>query len=375
MPDEQPQAQQPAANAPPARELPFAEQMKAIDPHVFDADTPLHPDTPEAAPAEATEAEPAAEKPAKAAKAPKPKVIEIPADATASELEQLKALATKHGLVLEDGKVTTGERVRLRQEHQGRQRMLEDREREAQAKLEQATKAFEDRFKFADEVSEFRSTRDFQKLAKSLGYDNWDKLQEEVIAQNTDPHYRKLRELEDWKTQQERTNQERLQREEMQRQESNRVEAQRAYTTRLSNEMAGSKDPLVASMADDPSFIQAIFKIQQEHYNPVDDSTVTPEQAASMAMRGAAKPVRLELEALYKRLHKVFGAAGEPKPEPAAGTVAKPKPKTDAIPAPRASKVTKHDPSSRDWFRMAEEQMKQAAEEERRARIASGFKA
>lgn len=373
MAEEQAQATQPAAAAPaapPARELPFADQMRAIDPKVFDPDTPTHP---EAAATEAAAAtEPAAEeKPAKGkAAAAKKQVIEVPADATQAEIEQIKALAAKHGFHVEDGKITTGERVRLRQEAQARQRMLEEREREAQQKIEEATKQFEDRFRFADEVSEFQKTRDFQKLAKSLGFETWDKLQEEVIAQNTDPNYRRIRELEEYKNREERAKQERMQLEQQRAQESARVEAQQRYMTKLHSDMAASKDPLVQAMADDPSFANAIFQIQREHYNPADDTTVTPEQAALMAVRGAAKPVKTELEQLYKRLHKVFGAQ-EPKPEPAAGTLAKPKPKTEALPAPRASKVTKHDPGTRDWMKYAEEQLRQASEEDHRRELAN----
>lgn len=367
MAEEQTQQAQPAA---PARDLPFADQMRAIDPNVFNPDTPIHPDTPELEPA--GQAAPAAAEGAKPAekKSARQRVIDVPADATAAELEQLKALAAKHGYEFDEKNLTTAEKARFRKHADGRQRQIEQLEREAQERVEKATKEFEDRFKFADEVSEFKSTRDYQKLAKSLGFENWDKLQEEVIAQNTDPNYRRLRELEQYRAEQERREQERAQREETQRQESARIEAQQRYMTKLSSDMQTSKDPLVQAMADDPSFVNAIFQIQREHYNPADDSTVTPERAALMAVRGAAKPVKAELEALYKRLHKVFGAQQE-KPVPAAGTVAKPKPRTDAIPAPRVSKPTKTDPGTRDWMAMATEQLRQAAEEDHRRELAN----
>jgi hypothetical protein len=68
-------------------------------------------------------------------------------------------------------------------------------------------------------------------------------------------------------------------------------------------------------MSDDPLFISAIMRIQQENWDDDTQSTVTPEQAAKMAVKGAPKALRQEVEELYERLHKALGkAAPEAKP-------------------------------------------------------------
>lgn len=355
--------------------LPFAEQMRAIDPNVFD------PEPKEAAPGESgtgdgqpgAEAEDTTEEP-KEAKAKKGKTkIEVPADATAAELDQLKQLAEKLGFSVEEQGLTTRERAQWRKYTTEKERELQRLEAEANDRVSKATKEFEDRFKMADEVWDFKKTRDYQKLAKTLGFDDWDKLQEDVINHLQDPNYKRIREMEERLAQKERDEQERAQREEAARMEAQRVHAQNEYRAKLSADMAQSKDPLVREMADDPGFVMAVFRIQQEHYDAVRDATIPPEEAASRAIRGAAKPLRAEMKGLYDRLHKVFGSQ-QSAPEPKAGTVAKPKPRTDALPANKPSKVVKTDPKDRAWFAEAEEQMRQAAEEERRQRLANGYR-
>ena len=371
MADEQAAATEARTEAAPKvdTKLPFAEQMRAIDPNVFEPEPAGEPA------AEASTETLAEEKPKKGkakadAKATK---VEVPEDATPAELEQLKQLAAKLGFSVDEQRLSTAERAEWRKYTTNKQRELERLEQEANERVGNATKEFEERFQLADKVWDFKKTRDYQQLAKTLGFDDWDKLQEDVLAHHTDPNYRRIREMEERLAEKERAETERTQREEAAQLEARRIQGQNQYRADLSAKMAQSKDPLVREMAADPSFVMAVFRIQQEHYDPVRDATIEPEEAASKAIRGAAMPLRSEMKGLYERLHRVFGAA-PPEPAKPAGTTSKPKPRTDALPASNPAKVTRHDPSQRAWFQQAAEQMRQAAEEERRERIANGHK-
>jgi hypothetical protein len=95
-----------------------------------------------------------------------------------------------------------------------------------------------------------------------------------------------------------------------------------------------STNPLVAAMADDPVFLQAVFQIQKENWDQETQQTVTVEQAIKKAMRGAKQDLESEMRGLYDRLHKGFSSVGETAPAAAAKTNGKkPAPKTAVVPA------------------------------------------
>lgn len=283
--------------------------------------------------------------------------------ATPSEMDQLKQLAEKLGMTLEDGRVTVAERHQFREQRR-LAKLEQDQERARwQSEMENARRQFQSELEFAQGVGEFKKTKDFEKLAKTMGYENWNKLQEEVIAHATDPNYRRIRELEEREEARVREAERQAQEARVHAERQQQLEAQRGYQQQLSRQMAESKDPLVKAMADDPSFVAAVFRVQQEHWDGV--QTVTPEQAANMAARGAAKPLRAELRALYDRLAPIFTA---PPAAEAAKAAPRPATRAPAVPPPRASKVTKHDPKGRDWFVNAAARLNAAqAEDERRA--------
>src|SRR6185295_11645430 len=190
-----------------------------------------------------------AETKAESEKPAKPKAEKKP-EAT-DKLEQLKALAEAAGMVLEDGRVTSAERASLRVTSQAKAKELLDLEQAATQRIEEARKAFEGELEFARGVSAFKDSKDFQALAKSLGYEDWNKLQEDVIAQASDPNYRRLLELENWKKEQAERDERSKKEAETRQAESARVAAQQRYVTQLSNEMGKSQNKLLASRSEE----------------------------------------------------------------------------------------------------------------------------
>ena len=131
-------------------------------------------------------------------------------------------------------------------------------------------------------------------------------------------------------------------------------------------------------MAEYPIFVNTIFQIQKENWDG--ETTVTPEQAVKMMLRGAPRSLQEELRANYERLHKIFGQAQAAAEAAVAAPVAatppvntdkpgqRPRPKTQVVPAatggapsPPAQFKTPADRRAYVQRRLAE-----AAEEDRR---------
>jgi len=307
-----------------------------------------------------------AETKAESEKPAKPKAEKKP-EAT-DKLEQLKALAEAAGMVLEDGRVTSAERASLRVTSQAKAKELLDLEQAATQRIEEARKAFEGELQFARGVSAFKDSKDFQALAKSLGYEDWNKLQEDVIAQASDPNYRRLLELENWKKEQAERDERSKKEAETRQAESARVAAQQRYVTQLSNEMGKSQNKLLASFADDSLFVNQIYNIQKQHYNPATDETITIDDALKFIPPNG-KSLNSVMEGLYQKLKGVFGEQ-QAATLPAAGTTAKPKPRTDAVPPPKAGKPSKIDPTDRrSWMQNAANRFTQAVNEDIRREV------
>jgi hypothetical protein len=331
----------------------------------------------------------------------KHKAAEQAADPLAPKREQLKALIAELGMQLEDGRVTSVERAALRGERRDAKEALAKLEREAQARIEAATKALEEREashkpRF-DKLGDFEKAievGDHDKIAQVAGFESWDKLQEHVIALKADPAYQRMRALEkqveerekqarerDEKAKREAEEQETRARAEASQRE--RAEAQAAYRKQLSSEMAQSTDPLLRAMADDPSFVGAIFRVQDSHYDGGNGRLLTPEEALRTPPKGSSSsPLMAELKKLHDRLAPIFGqpvsneaaaaaavkAGAVGKQPPAAEKPKRTPPRTPSPPAPPAASKTKD--TDRDWKINAQRRLEEAAREERLARKA-----
>lgn len=291
------------------------------------------------------------------AKAPEKTALLKPTDAdhepTDAERAQLLELAKKLGFEVDEKRVETKDRAEFRRYKDGQKatiaKLEADLERkraeaeehyskrtaEAEAKAEERLAQAQSELEFANKLSQAAEDGDYDGLAVLLGRKDWNELQQDVIAKFADPGYKELQELKRWKAQQEeeklksKAEQERAEKErkaeeerqarEVQRQQEIQARQQQlaAYHKQLSEKMASSEDPLTRVMSSDPSYIAAIVRIQQENWDPETESTVTAEQAAKLAIKGAPSPLIAEMESLYKRLHTVFGGATGQSAQPA----------------------------------------------------------
>ncbi len=107
-----------------------------------------------------------------------------------------------------------------------------------------------------------------------------------------------------------------------------------SYMDNLTATCQKSANPLVQAMADDPLFLQAVFAIQRDHWDPETESTLTVEQAIKKAAKGARTDLESELRGLHERLSKGFAAPSIPAKVAALnGNGKKPAPKTAVVPS------------------------------------------
>ena len=323
----------PADNSIPSPKESLANAMKRLGGEgVFEGD--LKPE-----PAAATE--PAEADPDKAEKAKRAAKQTGAADDTSlatGELEQLRALASKLGLALEDGKVTTTERVNLRKERTENLRAIAQAEKDAIAKVQAARAEWEPRIGKVEAFEAAVKAGDYDAIAKIAGFDDWNKLQDDQLQRLADPNYKRVRELEERLKREDEAKA--RQQEENQRQHATQKElqAQASHKHQLQQIMSQSPEPLVKGMHDVPNFINAVFNVQRRVWQESGGRDVlTAEAAIRWKPPEGGISLLEELEAMHGRLSPVFSKAAPPVAD--AGTTAKPKPKTAPVappaPAPR----------------------------------------
>jgi len=198
---------------------------------------------------------------------------------TAASLAKLKKLAEKHGFKIEGKSITVQERAAFRAQKRKLRAQLEQQTRELQT---EAKKIQEDLGGKEAKVTAFLTaveSGDYDSLAKVVGHDSWEELQATILNQQADPNYRKLRELEKKAQEREQQDAERQEQEQKQKQEQKRQQAVQDYRASLVAEMKGHSDRVIKTMADDPHFVGAVIEIQRQHWDPVDQATISVEEA------------------------------------------------------------------------------------------------
>lgn len=267
--------------------------------------------------------------------APKPDA-KAPPDAKEAKRAQLKALAQELGLAVDETSVSVQDAVEVRA---AKRRNLEwkAKEEEAFAKKQAEFDAQHgEKLKKSSAVLDAFERGDPESFAQALGVKDFNELQQSWIKRLADPNYMELRRLqkraeeEDAKRETEaKTAQERAQLEE-------RHKVKTGYMRSLSESCKASANPLVQAMHDDPLFLNAIYAIQDENWDPVEERTVTVEEAIKKAARGAKTDLETELRTLHERLGKGFASVGATAPPAAAktnGNGKKPAPKTAVTPS------------------------------------------
>ena len=296
--------------------------------------------------------------PAETPETPAEGTPETPA-ATPEDRAQLQALAQRLGLEIDDTKVTVRERAAIREQGRRLRSALEAQWTEKENEFKERETQFSDRAAKVQAIEDAYEKGDYEGLAKALGVKDWNELQNSVIQRLADPNYKRLLELEQkHKEREDREAKEKLDREEQSKRQL-QEHAVTKYMQTLGQKAQTSKDPVIRAMAEDPSFLQAVYRVQQEHWDG--ESTVSIERALQLAPKGSRVALREELEVLYKRLHKAFGA-----PEPAADNGKSPKPKTQV--AKRAgAEASPPGPfeSDSEWRKYAVRRMEEAAERDK----------
>jgi hypothetical protein len=312
------------------------------------AEGKIQPETPEAAPAPP---EPAA---------PKPNGKKVVRPAGDPKLEQLNALAKELGMAVEAGKVMPSERAKFRQYQREREGKLGQAEQERLSKLEAREKEAEETIKWASSLKKTKENGDYQGLAKELGFENWDKLQEDVIARISDPNYKRLRELEERAAREEEEKTKAKAEQERTAAQQKQVELRQAVWKKFATEMPQSKDPLVSAMGDHPMFVSAALRIQEEQW----DGTALPyERIAGMAAKGTQRTLREECKDLYDRLHKAFGGQTAAPPP-----VKKPVGKSAPVPPSRGVEASGAKVMSREERNLYERRrLEEAIDKDRKA--------
>lgn len=235
-----------------------------------------------------------------------PAVAQAAAAPAVDKLARLRALATELEMDVDGATVTARERVEFREAKKKLSERIMAQEREVLQRLEQAKAQFSDKLGKADRIEAAAAAGDFEGLAKLLGKKDWNALQEDVIAQISDPNYKRLKELEQYRQQQEEREAQAQQLQERQSFAQRQQQARAEHVTSLQGQMRASTDPLVAAMHDDPQFIAAVIEVQRQNWDG--HSTVSPEKAIKMAAQGFQAPIAQHMRGLYDRLQKVFGA-------------------------------------------------------------------
>jgi hypothetical protein len=313
----------PAADQPPAPATPkpFAERWAAVE---SKADDGASSDPP-------TEATGAPEKKAGRPAATPAKPVADPREA---KLAQLKALSEEMGLAFDDSGVSVVERA----EHRRAIRRQKDDIEQQRAALNKEKGDFEsnkgEKLARAEAILSALESGDPDGFAKHAGFKDFNDFQHNFLKRLADPNYGELRKLQQWKEEQE-AERKKGETEAQQRAESqSRAEALSAYMGNLTATCQKSANPLVAAMAEDPVFLQAVFQIQKENWDPDTQQTLTVEQAIKKAAKGAKNDLESELRGLHERLNKGFASVGETAPAAAAkANGKKPAPKTAVVSA------------------------------------------
>jgi hypothetical protein len=275
-----------------------------------------------------------------------------------AELAQLKELAERNGVAIEDSRVSTAERVRLREERRATIERVKQFEQEALARIEARHAESSSTVQMVEAAKAALDAGDFQGFAKALGFESWDKLQEDQIERAADPSFHRILELEKERDSEKREKLEReqmeQQRTEQQRQAQARAAEETRYRAGLAQDMSKSRDPLIAALAHDPGVVGAIFNLQKQHYDPRSGRTLTPEEAADFAAPGAPS-LRKHMRQLLDRLNRAFGPPVAP-PAPAKPA----RPRSSGVASSRRTRAS----DDRDWMSYARQRYSEAVMEE-----------
>jgi hypothetical protein len=150
-------------------------------------------------------------------------------------------------------------------------------------------------------------------MAKAIGRNDWNAMQEEILARIADPHYNEIqrlrKEIDEDKAQKKKA-------EEEHRARAMQAERQQAIVSvkrGIMTEASQAKDPVLKAMHTDPLFVDTIFSLQEKNYDPVTQTTISIEEALDEPLPNG-QTLRGHMKDLYERLGKA--SRHYPRPSP-----------------------------------------------------------
>lgn len=227
---------------------------------------------------------------------------EVPAKPAPSK----KAAAVVEAVEVEgEGALTPSERVAFRDWKRKQKATLDQEHAGRMREVEAERSKYEPDLTLAQKVRAAKESGDPDGLAQALGYESFNGMQKELIQRLADPNYKELRSIRAQLDEKEKAEQAAKEEAEQQQTARQQRAAQVAYINDLSGACKNSAEPLVREMGEDPMFLNAIYRIQKEHWDG--SKTLTIEQAIKQAARGATKPLETELRELHARLDRALG--------------------------------------------------------------------
>ena len=219
-----------------------------------------------------------------------------------SDVEKDEASAQPDSDVSSDSteKVSVSERVKFREQMREAKRKIEAERASIRAELESERDKFTSERKTLEAFREAAQSGDWDGLAKALGKAGWEELNKEVFASFQDPSYRRVRELERWKAEQENIS---LEIEKKRSTEAQAAAAEREYANylqHLSSEMSSSDNELTRELARDQEFLSAVFQHQWDERDPATGTTISVADAVDSVLNS------MRSNPLLKARRKIF---------------------------------------------------------------------
>lgn len=261
----------------------------------------------------------------------------------AADLETLKKLAEKLGLIVNDKGVTKRDIAAFTDKKRRVLNKLNQDRQEFNRQVEAAKAHFGEREKPLSAFQQALENQDLDGLAKIAGFENWNALQAVQLKRLEDPSYHEIQKLKA-EREAERVAKEKAEAEHRARLEAeNRSRGIQNYKLNLSKAAAASKDPLAKTMHDDRMFIETIYSVQKDLVDPLTGKTVSIEEALDVELPNG-KTLRQNLKAHYEKLASVYGgktSAPAVKDNPGGTKLAKTQKKEPAVTKSAAKVVTR----------------------------------
>lgn len=288
-------------------------------------------------------------------------------DAREAELGQLKSLAVKLGFKFDDAAVTVADRADWRQAKARQEAALKAERDKLEKERAEFSTTHAERLKKAEALTDALERNDPDAYAQAAGFKDWNDFNGSWLQRLSDPNYKEMarirKELDERKAKEEKDAKEAEERKEGE----TKAQARRQYMQSLSEQCKASANPIAQAMAEDPVFLNDVFRIQSENWDEERQQTCTVEEAIERSTRGGKFTIKDTLRALKERLDKAFpneaaavaAETAKPGKKPAPKTAVTPVNTTPGSGAPK----TPGQMSKEEWRAYARKRLEEATED------------